>query len=170
MMGRTHMATGALAGAAIVALTQPDPATAAGFIAVCTYSALVPDFDHPSSKVSRALPIVGPLIARLVARAAGGHRGLTHSLLGLAILAAALLPAAALLGLPAWLPYAVLVGCATHIAGDAATETGVPLLYPRRWRFRYASINTGSRVETLIVLPAVVAATVWLASRSVGLL
>lgn len=162
------MATGALAGAAVVALAHPDPATGAAFIAVTTYSALLPDFDHPSSKVARALPVLGPLIARLVARAAGGHRGLTHSLLGLALLAVTLAPIALAAGLPAWLTPAVLTGCAAHIAGDAATETGVPLLWPNRRRYRYASINTGSPVETLLVLPAVVIATGWLTAQSVA--
>lgn len=57
------------------------------------------------------------------------------------------------------LPWAVGIGCAAHIIGDAATESGVPLLYPNRRRFRYASVDTGKDVERLFVTPAL-----WLAT------
>ncbi len=74
-------------------------------------------------------PFLGFLLLRLIRRAAGGHRRLTHSLLvGGALAALALwrarMPSAALV--PAALAWAQLL----HLFGDLVTVSGVPLLWP----------------------------------------
>ncbi|MGH3273474.1 MAG: metal-dependent hydrolase [Streptosporangiaceae bacterium] len=63
------------------------------------------------------------------------------------------------------IPLAVLVGCATHIAGDMLTDSGCMLGYPvLRHRFHLLpeplAFTTGTRPELLIVDPLLTAALV----------
>ena len=89
--------------------------------------ALLPDIDTTTSGLGRWVKPISGLIERKF-----GHRTLTHSLLGLGLLA--LLTCWLLLVNPAaWLW--LLVGAATHILLDAHNVTGVPLLYPFRLDF-----------------------------------
>lgn len=125
MMGKTHAATGALAGAATtsayLSLTGTDPtlSLAVAGVAVGTGSALLPDLDHPNSTATHAL---GPLtrmvclLTRQLSRLAykttgttyddkeGTHRALTHTL-AFAVLAGALVAFAA----TRWEPVAAVV-------------------------------------------------------------
>ena len=59
-------------------------------------------------------------------------------------------------------PLVVVAGCATHLAGDALTESGVPLLYPAKARFRWwprpLAFETGTRPERWIVDPVLLTA------------
>jgi membrane-bound metal-dependent hydrolase YbcI (DUF457 family) len=79
--------------------------------------------------------------------------------LGVAICAVATMILCAVRGWPGWIAPAVVLGCWAHILGDAATEHGVPLAWPHPARFRFATINTGSWVENLVVLPLLLAGT-----------
>jgi membrane-bound metal-dependent hydrolase YbcI (DUF457 family) len=96
MMGRTHALTGAAAGAGIAACYPhllPAPLwtralTLIAGTALTAGAALLPDIDHHSSTVTR---VYGPLTASfgwLVNLIMGGHRRGTHSLLGVALMAA----------------------------------------------------------------------------------
>ncbi|PSK95796.1 LexA-binding, inner membrane-associated putative hydrolase [Haloactinopolyspora alba] len=50
-----------------------------------------------------------------------------------------------------WLPAAVAIGWAAHLAGDFVTDGGVPLLAPlTSRRFRLTYLNTGGRWETVV--------------------
>jgi hypothetical protein len=58
---------------------------------------------------------------------------------------------------PVWLPYAVIVGCWTHIAGDLLTCEGVPV--PLVWvlhrcRIKITPLRTGTTLERLVLAPA----------------
>ena len=57
-------------------------------------------------------------------------------------------------------PVAVIVGCATHLAGDMLTESGVPLLYPAQYRFKWwprpLAFETGTLPEVALVDPALI--------------
>lgn len=64
---------------------------------------------------------------------------------------------------PAWLPWAVALGCLTHIAGDAITTAGIPV--PLVWvfhrsRLKLLPIRTGASVEKILLVPLFLAATV----------
>ena len=64
---------------------------------------------------------------------------------------------------PAWMTLAVLVGCATHIAGDLLTVGGVPLGWPlSESRQALGLFRTGSKLEKFLVAPAFCAAAVLL--------
>lgn len=63
-----------------------------------------------------------------------------------------------------WLGIAITTGYALHLAGDAITKEGVPLLWPlNRTRFRVAGITTGGRMERGVaaVCGALVAVLAW---------
>ncbi len=105
-------------------------------------AALLPDLDAQHSKI-RSLKL-GPIrpfdpLGALV-YSAWGHRGPLHSLLGLAVFG---LVAALPLSLAWGWTYgaAVLLGYGSHLALDAMTRHGVPLLPARgkdgRWGFRH---------------------------------
>lgn len=104
-------------------------------------AALLPDLDAPRSKVrSLALGPIRPFdpLGALV-YAAWGHRGPLHSLLGLAVFGL-------MVALPLSLRWggeygaAALLGYGSHLALDAMTRHGIPLLpargKDRRWNLR----------------------------------
>jgi len=134
-------------GVAVGLATANDvrsPALFAGIVAAAVIGALLPDIDHPGSRISRRLPIVGLPFQLLC-----GHRGFTHSLVGLV----GLLLTLATLRAPVWLAMAGLFGYASHIVADMMTVNGVQLLWPIRWRLQFLpqriAIRTGSNFEPL---------------------
>lgn len=88
-MGRTHAASGGLAFAAsapllsVLGIDLSAVGLAVGVVAAAG-AALLPDLDHPSSTVARALGPLSGALARIVAAVSGGHRHGTHSLVGVA--------------------------------------------------------------------------------------
>jgi membrane-bound metal-dependent hydrolase YbcI (DUF457 family) len=64
---------------------------------------------------------------------------------------------------PAWLPWAVALGCLTHIAGDAITTAGIPvplLWIVHRARLKLLPIRTGNAIEKLVLVPVFLAVAV----------
>lgn len=192
-----HAVSGVLAGslALTVLPTVPLPVRVL-FIAVATVSALVPDLDHKKSRLSTSVPIVAPLVCRLltwVSRVlffatrtdkdpdkSNGHRGFTHTIVFAVLFGILLLTVLPMIGVsyPFHFAMAGTVGCMAHIAGDCCTEHGCPILWPlelggRRWRrlgiwtcFRF---KTGKRVEKYLITPGLSVVTVLvLASQIAG--
>lgn len=138
MKAATHLAFAGVVGVSAVGFgAQPGIAGTGALL----MGSLLPDIDTAHSGLGRW---VRPLSTRLERRF--GHRTLTHSLLGTALLACAsswllLLNPGALL----WL----LVGYLSHLLLDTANISGVPLLWPwhlqfwlvgnRAWRVPYGS-------------------------------
>lgn len=158
-MGRTH----ALLGVCSLWLLQPLPGvltsdTLAPLAAAAALGALLPDLDASDSAIKYLR--IGPFtpfapLSNLLHRAFG-HRGLLHSLRGLA--ACGLLCSPLLwLGWPwGWPPFLGLtLGYASHLAGDAATRSGIPLLYPDPRRLhllpRRFRLTTGSQAEDALL-------------------
>ena len=181
MEGRSHLLVGLTAGLvldSVVHLTG-DPLTMAKGITLALvvrkaifyfmvgFGALLPDIDNARSTLGHKLGWISKSIQHLA-----GHRTLFHSILGLvlgSLLAIGLekvvvyllvqhglaLPAQ-FVGASHLVFFAVLFGCVMHIAADALTEGGVPLLWPSHkrygfppnphWRFR-----TGTWPEFVIV-------------------
>ncbi len=76
-------------------------------------------------------PILGFLLLRLIRRATGGHRRLTHSLLlGGALAALALILWRARMPSAALVPAVLAWGQLLHLLGDLVTIKGVPVLWP----------------------------------------
>ena len=65
-------------------------------------------------------------------------------------------------------PLALMLGCAVHVAGDCATNSGCPLLWPiSKERFGLHLFSTGKWVEKRLVYPAIVVGAVLLGVRQV---
>jgi membrane-bound metal-dependent hydrolase YbcI (DUF457 family) len=91
MMGRTHAATGAvlyLAGQPLLDMWGVAPTTPGVLIAgtvAAAGAALLPDLDTTESTASHAVGPVTQLVAKIVGKVSGGHRHITHSILGVAL-------------------------------------------------------------------------------------
>jgi hypothetical protein len=186
MLGKTHFVTGVTAGGLAVTagslagvwvgfLPSVDVLAKVGFIAVTAYATLLPDWDHYSSTVTRALGFPGWFICWTIrgwpidwdVRILWiwpwsvhvnllpwdvDHRGLTHDpRIGPASFAVAL--GVPTLLLPGWFgdqwwlwTLAIFLGCLTHIWGDGRTLSGVPLGDRRIWSWG-APFETGSEDE-----------------------
>lgn len=175
MTARTHDVA-ALTALSLVALTQPIQSLTLSTVLVALLAnqigGIAPDIDQPTAPFWRNLP-VGHIVGKIVDKAMGGHRFLSHSLLGLAIFA--FLAQALLHILQPILPHvdmhlvwwAFVIGVVSHLVMDTLTREGVPWLLPipikiglppvKRFR-----ITTGKFGEMFMVLPALVAVDIWL--------
>lgn len=149
MMGRNHVATGVLTGSGAAWLAQLNPGQAAAFIGITSVCALLPDFDHPDAIGPRAFGWPGRTLAWFIGTLFG-HRGITHSVLGVGLLSAGMVLIPHLPGLCYW---AVILGCVTHILGDMCTVSGVPVFWPFGRCFRVGVMRTGHYFETQILTP-----------------
>ena len=181
MEGRSHLLVGLTAGIVLdsfVHLTG-DPLMGAKAVPLALivnkvvyyfavgFGALLPDIDNARSTLGHKLGWISKEIQHIA-----GHRTLFHSLLGLllgSLLALGLERLVTLvlsqhgLILPAQIVsgshlvfYGVLFGCIMHIAADALTLGGVPLLWPNRTRFGFPPnphfrFRTGTWPEFVIV-------------------
>mgnify|MGYP003576127162 FL=1 len=148
-MGRNHAATGVLTGSGVAWLAQMNPGQAAAFISITTVCSLLPDFDHPDAIGPRAFGWPGRTLAWIIG-SIFGHRGITHSVLGVGLLSASM---SFIPHLPTVCYWAVILGCVTHILGDMCTVSGVPLFWPLDRCFRVGVMRTGHYFETQILTP-----------------
>lgn len=123
MNGKTHLVIGVAVGMATAQAMNIPLQIGAAMGAV---AALLPDIDHPQSYITSFIPF-GFLVAKVI----GGHRGITHSLVALAIGALAARPLVSdeylLIFVAAYL---------SHLMADMCTADGVPLLLPIGFRFK----------------------------------
>jgi len=129
--GKSHMLTGAAAGAACGALHPSAPWLALPAAAVSCVASALPDLDHPRSIASRAIPVVSPLASAAVRVAClGKHRTLTHWLPLWAAIAYLLGAYVAPAGHAHALVMAGCVGYILHLLEDGMTPDGIPLVAP----------------------------------------
>jgi inner membrane protein len=112
-------------------------------LAMAVTGSLLPDIDHPQSWLGRRLPIVSAPLARLL-----GHRGVTHSLLAVALCVGVLRWE----GMRRGLLDPLAVGYLSHLAADLVTSSGLRLAWPWRARAALALCRTGSVCESVIVV------------------
>jgi inner membrane protein len=151
MMAPTHILVG-IGTYALTTSVTAEPITGATLAAV-TLGSLTPDIDHPSSKLGRKVfPFA--LVAWLVL----GHRGITHSLLALAAISAALFyfqPFGATATL------AFIVGYASHLLADWNTG-GIPLFWPSKHRLCAPwCFSTGGIVELVFGIVLIATLLAW---------
>lgn len=171
MTGRTHDLA-AITALGIIILIQPlPPHVTLGTLALAILANLIggiaPDIDQPAAPFWRNLPI-GGYFGRIFARLLGGHRFLTHSLVGLGLLGGLvylllnfvrpILPTINMYLV--W--YAFMIGAISHLIMDTVTKEGVPWLLPIPIKFglppiRALRITTGKAMETFVVFPALLA-------------
>jgi inner membrane protein len=156
MMGITHVAAGALAGAAIAHLTGGNPSLC---MSVGALAGLLPDIDSPGSTIGRRIWPVSAFV-----KATTRHRGVTHTVwfcLAAAICLSTLSPVAGVYAMryfhlnacPAtWLVgMLVLSGALTHLVLDACTPSGIRPLAPISFHPR-GSVRTGGLLELPLML------------------
>jgi inner membrane protein len=175
MTGRTHDLA-AITALGVVVLMQPFPTISLSTALVAVFANLIggiaPDIDQPTAPFWRNLPI-GGLFGRFFDRLLGGHRFITHSLLGAAL--AGYLVNLLLMFLGPILHgvdthfvwWAFMIGLASHLVMDCLTKEGVPLLLPLPFKFglpplKSLRITTGKVVELAIIFPGLLAFNAWL--------
>lgn len=88
MKARTHdiAAATALLGVVVILPELPTVTLSTVFLALIANQAggIIPDIDQPTAPFWRNLPI-GGVVGKVIAKMLGGHRFLTHSLIGLVL-------------------------------------------------------------------------------------
>lgn len=113
---------------------QPIP------MALVSIGSLLPDIDHPKSKFGSAVPFISYPFSAIF-----GHRGITHSLLAVVGIAVALL----VYGFNLWFVAPLAVGYLSHLVGDVFTNSGAPLLWPKKDKISIPVFNTGTWAESM---------------------
>ncbi|HVQ44465.1 MAG TPA: metal-dependent hydrolase [Candidatus Saccharimonadia bacterium] len=179
MTGRTHD-TAAFTALAIAVAVTPLPqnitlATVLVAILANQIGGIAPDIDQPTAPFWRNLPI-GKLFGRFTDRLLGGHRFLTHSLLGAALLA--WLAHWLLVFIHPLMPHvdidlvwkAFLIGVVSHLVMDTFTKEGVPWLLPIPLKFGFPPLKslriaTGKFVENFIIFPGLILVNIFVCAQ-----
>lgn len=169
MIARTHD-TAAITALAVVFLLMPPSSmtlsTAILSILAVMIGGVAPDLDQPTAPFWRNLT-VGRFFGKLFGKALGGHRFLSHSLIGLALFVFVFhtilsffqpVMATANIGLITW---AFGIGMASHLIMDTLTKEGVPWLLPIPYKFGWPPIRawrvtTDKWVETKVIYPLLI--------------
>lgn len=126
---------------------------------------LLPDLDNASASIWKKVR-GGKLLGTLIAPLMGGHRMISHSLVGLFLagwLGRQVLDAASTTLIVdvavVWVSF--MIGMVSHLVMDAVTKEGIPLLFPIPIHVGFPPlaalrIKTGSIVEKGIVFPGLV--------------
>ena len=145
MLFKTHLAFGFLAG--LLALNIFNPANVILFFTLVLIGSILPDIDHPKSKIGRKIKIIGFLFE---------HRGFFHSLLFLIFLYifSVLLFKNNSFILP------LFIGYSSHLFIDSFNHLGIMPLHPLS-RFRIKGfVKTGALAETMLFF-GLVAIDIW---------
>lgn len=175
MTGRTHDLAALTALGAVVVIWPPESVTlGTALFAVLAnqLGGIAPDIDQPTAPFWRNLPSTR-FVGKIFSKLSGGHRFLSHSVLGL--VAFGFLAKLLLTVLHPIMPniditlvwYAFLIGMISHLVMDMFTKEGVPLLLPIPFKFglppvRKFRITTGKAVEMAILFPALIGINIWL--------
>jgi len=166
MTARTHDLA-AITALGLVFLSGPAPTLNLSTAILAIFANLVggitPDIDQPTAPFWRNLP-VGKYFGKVFDKLLGGHRFITHSILGLAIFGFAVhwlliflhpIMNSVNTGYVWW---AFMIGMVSHLIMDTLTKEGVPWLLPIPIKFGFPPvkawrITTGKAVETWVVFP-----------------
>ena len=165
MTGRTHDLTAFTALGYLVA-SYPIPyislSTAIGAVSANLIGGLFPDLDQPTGRLWRELP-AGTIFGKILAPLFGGHRFISHSLLGLFIFGYGvkyllnLMSSTILIDMHViWIAF--MLGYVSHLVMDSITKEGVPWLFPVPIKFgfppfKFMRIKTGGLAEQAIIFP-----------------
>lgn len=167
MTARTHDLA-AITALGIIFVVQPARVVTISTATVAVFANLIggitPDIDQPTAPFWRNLP-VGKYFGKIFDKMLGGHRFLTHSILGLALfgfLADLLLiflqpiMGQVDIGIVWW---SFMIGMISHLVMDSFTKEGVPWLLPLPVKFgippfKAGRITTGENFERWVVFPA----------------
>ena len=132
---------------------------------------LAPDIDQPTAKLWHDMR-GGTIIGKIVQPLLGGHRYISHSLIGLLLFGSVSwfvldkLKTVLLVDMSiVW--WSFIIGFVSHLVMDTFTEEGVPWLFPIPFRFgfpplRFLRPKTGGVVEKSFVFPMLLLINVYL--------
>lgn len=174
MIGRTHDLAAFTALSAIVA-TQPIPhmslATALVSLSANFIGGLAPDIDQPTADLWRRLP-AGGVFGKILSPLLGGHRFISHSLLGVFLFGFGLklllgkISTVVLVDMNiVW--WAFMIGFISHLIMDTFTREGVPWLFPIPINFgippfKVLRIKTGGLIEKSLIFPGLLILNVYI--------
>lgn len=178
MKARTHDLAAITGLTIVVVAVSPLPplhlATVLVAILANQLGGIAPDIDQPTAPFWRNLPI-GGVFGRMVGKMLGGHRFLTHSLVGFVLMG--FLVHWLLIFLQPIMPHvqvdyvwwAFMIGMLSHLVMDSFTKEGVPWLLPIPIKFgfpplRRLRITTGKGIENFIVAPLLIGILIILCS------
>lgn len=177
MTGRTHDLA-AFTALMYVAATQPLPDMSLGTVMVAfganLIGGLAPDIDQPTADLWNRLP-AGPVISRIFYPVLGGHRYISHSIIGIFVFGIVLKYFLAALGTillvdmnVVW--WAFMIGFVSHLIMDTITRDGVPWLFPIPFHigippFRFMRMKSGGMVEQSIIFPLLMVANGYIIYR-----
>ncbi len=178
MTARTHDLA-AITSLGIVVLSISFVSVTLGTVIIAILANLIggitPDIDQPTAPFWRNLP-VGKYFGKIFDKMLGGHRFITHSILGLALFG--FLFHLLLKFLHPIMPHvnsgyvwwAFMIGMLSHLIMDTLTKEGVPWLLPIPVKFGFPPIKdwritTGKWVETLVVFPLLILFNIYFYSQ-----
>jgi inner membrane protein len=174
MTGRTHDLA-AFTALNLVVATQTIPqmslATAITALGAGFIGALAPDIDQPTADLWNRLP-AGSVIGRIFTPFLGGHRIISHSILGTIAFAFLIKYLLGLIGTIllvdtgiVW--WSFMIGFVSHLIMDMFTRDGIPLFFPLPFDigippFKSLRIKTGGIFEKSLIFPALLVANLWI--------
>ncbi len=138
---------------------------------------ITPDIDQPTAPLWRNLPI-GRVFGKMFGKLIGGHRFITHSLVGLVLFG--FVSNMLLLALHPIMPsvdttlvwQAFMVGMVSHLVMDSFTKEGVPWLLPIPIKFGFPPIKalriTTGKVGEKFLFIAIVLVDGWYVTSHYG--
>ncbi len=178
MTGRTHDLAAFTALSYVIA-TQPLPehiSLATGIVAISAnfIGGLAPDIDQSTATLWGRLR-GGSVWGRIFAPLFGGHRFISHSLIGIALfgigskLILQAMSSVLIVDMDiVW--WAFMIGFVSHLLMDTITRDGVPWLFPIPIRFgvpplRFLRLKTGGLLEKSFIFPSLILINIWIYYR-----
>lgn len=146
---KTHITVSLAIGIPLMAAT--DTLTASSVVAL-TLGATFPDIDEPHSWIGRRTWIVSDIIHHLF-----GHRGITHSLIGLLVISLGTVLLTTVFNINMMVGKYFILGYALHLLEDSFSKSGVAWFRPfinkkLNSGFGIVYYRTGRLAEKLILL------------------
>ena len=174
MTARTHDLA-AISALGVIVLLEPTRtmtlSTALIALLANQLGGIVPDIDQPTAPFWRNLP-VGGFLGRIFDKVLGGHRFITHSIVGLVLfgelchlLLAFLHPIMPHVN-TGYVWWAFMIGMVSHLVMDSFTKEGVPWLLPIPIKFGFPPLKafrltTGKKFEALVIFPGLLLLDIW---------
>ncbi len=180
MTGRTHdLAAFTTINYITLSQTIPHVTLATGIVAFIAnmMGGVAPDIDQPTAHLWRQIP-AGSLIGRLLTPMLGGHRFISHSIIGIFLFGflahwiLALVSTVLLVDMNiVW--WAFMIGFISHLIMDTLTKEGVPWLFPIPLHFgipplKFLRIKTGGILEKSFIFPVLLLINAYLFYHNYG--
>ena len=174
---RADVLVAAITALGVMIMSQPNRTMSLGTALVALLAnqlgGIAPDIDQPTAPFWRNLPI-GGFFGRIIGRVLGGHRFITHSVIGLVLFG--ILTQLLLTFLHPIMPHidtelvwwAFMIGMASHLVMDTFTKEGVPWLLPLPIKFGIPPIKafriTTGKIGEGVIFGLILLFDVWYCS------